>query len=63
MFICEAYFYDWPVRFHLDYMTLMAQRSRLTCKRLILIHLAPDMLAHFAELPVEAAYDGLEILL
>lgn len=63
LFICEAYFYDKPVRFHLDYATLMRHRSRLDCKRLVVTHLGPDMLARLAELPVEAARDGLEISL
>jgi ribonuclease BN (tRNA processing enzyme) len=63
LFICEAYFYDKPVRFHLDYATLAHRRSELGCKRLIVTHMGPDMLARAAELPVEAAYDGLEVSL
>ncbi len=63
LFISEAYFYDKPIRFHLDYATLVRHRSRLDCKRLIVTHMAPDMLAHVSELPVEAAHDGLEVLL
>ncbi len=63
LFICEAYFYDKPVRFHLDYATLMQHRARLDCKRLILTHMGPDMLARVGELPVEAAHDGLEVTL
>ena len=63
LFISEAYFYDKPVRFHLDYATLMQHRSRLDCKRLIITHMGPDMLAHVAGLPVEAAHDGLEVSL
>jgi ribonuclease BN (tRNA processing enzyme) len=63
LFISEAYFYDKAVRFHLDYATLARRRSELGCKRLIVTHLGPDMLAHVAELPVEAAHDGLEVCL
>ena len=63
LFICEAYFYDKAVRFHLDYTTLMQHRAQLDCKRLIITHMGPDMLAHVSELPVEAAYDGLEVSL
>jgi ribonuclease BN (tRNA processing enzyme) len=61
LFIAEAYFYNKSVRFHLDYATLMQHRSQLDCKRLIITHMGPDMLAHVAGLPVEAAYDGLEV--
>jgi ribonuclease BN (tRNA processing enzyme) len=63
MFISEAYFYDKSIRFHVDYATLAHHRSQLGCKRLIVTHMGPDMLAHVAELPVEAAYDGMEISL
>ena len=63
LFISEAYFYDKPVRFHLDYATLARRRSQLGCRRLIVTHTGPDMLARVAELPVEAAYDGMEVSL
>jgi ribonuclease BN (tRNA processing enzyme) len=63
LFIAEAYFYDKPVRFHLDYATLLRHRSALDCKRLIVTHMGPDMLARLAELAVEAAHDGLEVSL
>lgn len=63
LFISEAYFYSNPARFHLDYATIMRNRSRLDCKRLILTHMGPDMLAHLADLPLEAAYDGFEVAL
>jgi ribonuclease BN (tRNA processing enzyme) len=63
LFISEAYFYDKSVRFHLDYATLARHRSRLDCKRLIVTHMGPEMLAHLPELSVEAAHDGLEVSL
>jgi ribonuclease BN (tRNA processing enzyme) len=63
LFISEAYFFDKPVRFHLDWATLARHRARLDCKRLIVTHMGPDMLARVAELPVEAAHDGLEVSL
>jgi ribonuclease BN (tRNA processing enzyme) len=63
LFICEAYFYDKAVRFHLDYTTLAHHCSELGYKRLIVTHMGPDMLARVADLPVEAAHDGLEVSL
>ena len=63
LFICEAYFYEKAVRFHLDYATLMQHRAELDCKRLVVTHMGPEMLARVSELPVEAAHDGLEIVL
>jgi ribonuclease BN (tRNA processing enzyme) len=58
VFICESYFFDKQVRNHLDYATLMSQRGRLTCKRLVLTHMNVDMLARVAELGIETAQDG-----
>jgi ribonuclease BN (tRNA processing enzyme) len=63
LFTSEAYFHHKAVRSHLDYATLMQHRSQLACRRLIITHMGPDMLAHVAELPVEAAHDGLEVSL
>jgi ribonuclease BN (tRNA processing enzyme) len=63
LFICESYFYNKRVPFHLDYETLMQHRAQLECKRLIVTHMSADMLAHLSELPVQAAHDGLEIVL
>jgi ribonuclease BN (tRNA processing enzyme) len=63
LFICESSFYDRRVPFHLDYATLMQHRSRLDCKRLVLTHMSSEMLSHLADLEVEAADDGFEIIL
>ena len=63
LFICESYFYEKQIPFHLDYSTLMRHRSELKCKRIVLTHMGPDMLAHVPELDVETAHDGLEIVL
>lgn len=61
LFICEAYFYEKHVPFHLDYSTLMAHRSELDCKRIVITHMSADMLSHLGELEVEAAHDGFEV--
>jgi len=63
LFIAEAYFYDKSVRYHLDYATLARHRAQLGCKRLVVTHMGPDMLTRVPELPVEAAHDGLELVL
>jgi ribonuclease BN (tRNA processing enzyme) len=63
LLIAEAYFYDKRVRYHLDYETLARHRARLACKRLIVTHMSPDMLARVSELPIEAADDGHEVSL
>ncbi len=61
LFVCEAYFFEKQVRFHLDYRTLARQRDALKCKRLVLTHMSADMLAHVRDAAVECAEDGLVI--
>ena len=64
VFVCEAYSFDRPIRYHLDYATLRTHRAQLRCRRLVLTHLGPQALAHRAELEaddVEVADDGLRI--
>ena len=63
LFICESYFYEKQIPFHLDYSTLLQHRSKLECKRLVLTHMSSEMLLHLPDLAVEAAHDGFEILL
>ena len=59
LFIAEAYFFDRQVPFHLDYGTLRANRDRLDCKRMVLTHMSPDMLARRSESEIECAHDGM----
>ncbi len=61
LFICEAYFFDKQVKFHLDYRTLMSHRAELNTKRLVLTHLGSDMLARIDNVDAECATDGLII--
>jgi ribonuclease BN (tRNA processing enzyme) len=63
LFICEAYFFEKKVKYHLDYATLIERRSQLGCKRLVLTHMSEDMLSRLGEVEVECAEDGKTILL
>jgi ribonuclease BN (tRNA processing enzyme) len=66
LFICGVWSFSTHDPTFLDYRTLVQQRRRLTCKRLILTHLGPDMLAHLDEVAgdgVELAADGLTLSL
>jgi ribonuclease BN (tRNA processing enzyme) len=60
VFICEAYYWDRHVRYHLDWKTLESNRASLSCSRLVLTHMSVDMLAHVDDLPADvlAAEDG-----
>jgi ribonuclease BN (tRNA processing enzyme) len=57
LMVCEAYFFDKAMKFHLDYARLLRERARLTCRRLVLAHMSRDMLDRRAEVEVEAAED------
>ena len=59
LFICEAYYFEKKMKFHLDYATLMQHREELDCKRIIVTHMSADMLRRIGELGVEAAADGM----
>jgi len=60
-FVCEAYFFDKRVPYHLDYRTLEEHRSDLSCQRLILTHMSQDMLDHAGDVEAELAKDGLVV--
>jgi ribonuclease BN (tRNA processing enzyme) len=61
LFVCEAYTYERPVRYHLTYRRLLAERARLSCRRIVLTHMGPDMLARVGESELECADDGLVV--
>ena len=63
LFICEAYFFEKKMKYHLDYRTLMGQRKKLECRRLILTHMSDDMLQRLQGLEIEWAEDGKSIVL
>jgi ribonuclease BN (tRNA processing enzyme) len=63
LFICEAYFFEKKIKYHLDYRTVMDHRAQLECARLILTHMSQDMLGRLQELDVEWAEDGKVVVL
>ena len=61
LFVCEAYYFDKKMKYHLDYATLASHRAALDCKRMIVTHMSADMLARLPELGIEAAHDGMVV--
>ncbi len=59
LFICEAYYFDKTMKYHLDYQSLLAHREQLTCKRIILTHMSRDMLSQIEKVAIETAHDGM----
>jgi ribonuclease BN (tRNA processing enzyme) len=61
LFICEAYFYEKVIKYHLDFRTVMDHRDELACRRLILTHMSEDMLQRLADVEVAFADDGKQL--
>ncbi|MGH3502003.1 MAG: MBL fold metallo-hydrolase [Nocardioidaceae bacterium] len=60
LFVCEAYFYDKKIPYHLDYATLREHLPGLKARRVVLTHMSIDMLERLP-LGVQAAHDGLAL--
>ena len=58
LLIAECFAYDEPISSHLDYQTLSQRYTELDCRRLVLTHLGPEMLARQAEVRFEILHDG-----
>jgi ribonuclease BN (tRNA processing enzyme) len=61
LFVCEAYFFDKLMKYHLSYRTLMEHRPELNCRRILLTHMSTDLLARLSEVELETAADGLVV--
>ena len=59
LLIVECYFYEKPIKWHLNYPAIAAHRGDFGAKRVILTHMSKEMLAHVGEVPEECARDGL----
>jgi ribonuclease BN (tRNA processing enzyme) len=63
LLIAESYFYDKPVKWHLNYPEFHAHKEDFDAQRVILTHMSQEMLAHVHEVPEECAEDGLVVAL
>ena len=61
LFICEAYFFDKVMKFHIDYMTLTKHLAEIAAKRTIVTHMSAELLGRQGEIALEAAHDGLVV--
>ena len=61
LFICEAYMFEKPIRYHLSYAALADHRAQLACRQLVLTHMSADLLDRQAELDASLADDGLSL--
>ena len=61
LFICEAYFFDKSMKYHIDYTTLAKHLPEIGAKRTIVTHMSAELLARQEEIALEAAHDGLVV--
>jgi len=61
LFICESYFYEKPIRFHMNYPDVREHWEEFGAKRTILTHFGPEMLSKINDVPEECAHDGLVV--
>jgi ribonuclease BN (tRNA processing enzyme) len=59
VFAVEAYTFDRPIRYHLDYQTLRAHIEDIRAERIVLTHMSDAMLTRLADAEMPAAYDGM----
>ncbi len=59
LFAVEAYTFDRPVRYHLDYRTLRAHLAEIHAERVVLTHMSAAMLSRLTDAELPAAYDGM----
>jgi ribonuclease BN (tRNA processing enzyme) len=61
LFICEAYFFDKVMKYHIDYTTLAKRLPDIGAKRTIVTHMSAELLDRQREIALEAAHDGLVV--
>jgi ribonuclease BN (tRNA processing enzyme) len=61
LFVCEAYFYDKVMKYHIDYATLARRLPEIGARRTIVTHMSAELLGRQDEIVLEAAHDGLVV--
>lgn len=61
LFICEAYFFDKVMKYHIDYKTLVGRLPEIGAKRTIVTHMSAELLGRQDEIALEAAHDGMVV--
>jgi ribonuclease BN (tRNA processing enzyme) len=61
LLIAESYFYEKPVKWHLNYPGIREHVAKSGARRVILTHMSKEMLAQVGKVPEECASDGLVV--
>ena len=59
--VAECYYYEKPVKWHLNYPALVEHLRDFGAKRVILTHMSREMLLHAKDVPEESAHDGMVV--
>ncbi len=59
--VAECYYYEKPVKWHLNYPALVEHLRDFGAKRVILTHMSREMLLHAEDVPEESAHDGMVV--
>lgn len=59
LLITECCFFDKAVRTHMNYLAFKARLPEIDAKKVVLTHMAPNMLAHAGEVDEQCAFDGM----
>lgn len=63
LFVCESYVFEGNVPLHNSYRTIITNRPRLSCKKIIITHMSEDMLSRARQVELPMAEDGLWLTL
>ena len=59
--VAECYYYEKPIKWHLNYPALVEHVRDFGAKRVILTHMSREMLLHAKDVPEESAHDGMVV--
>ena len=59
LFAVEAYTFDRPIRYHLDFQTLRSHLRQISAERVVLTHMSAAMLSRLTDARLPAAHDGM----
>jgi ribonuclease BN (tRNA processing enzyme) len=59
LFAVEAYTFDRPIRYHLDYQTLRSHLGQISAEQVVLTHMSAGMLSRLTDASLPAAHDGM----
>lgn len=63
LLVMECYAFSKPVKYHLNYPDIEANRAALNAKRIVLTHMGPEMLIAARDVAEATAFDGMVITL